>query len=174
MNPLPAETGANLIWAPVNMQDASRLLATESIQDQPLGTPVDTQDQPEIEPQGKRTLARFSSCFAGLYSDAVGRCIQRTNKNLETLSPILTPLFSSIATTFEDEARSQFHLPDSWRCSDKIVRDLVKAVSGKASTWTIEQRDAIVAGEMGKTLKTLLYAIYREAGAAIAEGYSNE
>jgi HK97 family phage portal protein len=176
MNPAPEGSGAEIYWAPVNMQDASRLLITESIQDQPVNANTDPVQAaaPKVDPEASRSLARFSTAFVGLYRDAVGRCIQRTNKDADTLSPILTPLFTSISETFEDEARTQFNLPAEWKPSEKIVRDLVKATSSKATTWTMEQRDQIVAGEMGKTLKTILHSIYREAGSAIAERDLNE
>jgi HK97 family phage portal protein len=163
MNPLPGDEG-NLTWAPVNMQDASRMLDTESIQDQP----IDAAPAPQ-ETKGLRSyFAKYSSGFLSLFKDAVGRITTRNKRDADSLNQILAPVLQSITELIEGEARSQFRLNAEWHASDKTQRDYIKSLCSRAAEWKTEDKDAIASAELGKAVRSLYFAIYREAGASIA------
>jgi HK97 family phage portal protein len=164
-NPIGPE--GDVYWCPVNMQNAARLLDTEPIQDQPIGTDPADPNAPPTESQ-RSLFAGYVPAFATVFNDAVGRAAQRSKRDAETLTPILTPVLDSIAAMVTTEARSQFRLPDTWMPSDKIVRDYVKAATSRASDWTVENRDQTASTELMKAIKSIQIGIFRDAGAAIA------
>jgi hypothetical protein len=164
MNPLPGAEG-NLTWAPVNMQDSSRMLDTESIQDQPIDAAPATQ-----ETKGLRSyFAAYSSGFLSIFKDAVGRITSRSKRDADSVTQILAPVLQSITFLIEGEAQSQFQLSDDWHASDKTQRDYIKSLTNRASEWKAEDKDTIASAELNKAVRSLYYAVYREAGAAIAE-----
>jgi HK97 family phage portal protein len=92
-NDIRKELGENPIgpvgdvyWAPVNMQNAELTLTTESIQDQPIGTPP-----PALDDTARQ--------YQRLYRDAVGRLAARSadKRDLATVTQIFEPLVASIA-----------------------------------------------------------------------------
>lgn len=167
MNPLEGDEG-NLTWSPVNMQDSKRLLDTESIQDQPLNA------TPDITPGMRSYFAQYVSGFLSIYKDAVGRVTARSKRDVESLTPILAPVLQSIAEPIESEARTQFRLSADWKASDKAQRDFIKSAASRSPEWTAEKRDEIASAELGKAIRTLYYAIFREAGAALADRSLND
>jgi HK97 family phage portal protein len=166
MNPLAGPEG-NLTWAPVNMQDSTRMLTTESIQDQPVGAPEPNAQEPDT--QARNLFKIYGPSFLSIYKDAVGRASARSKRDAETITPILTPVLRSMTEAIESEARSQFRLADSWHASDKIQRDFIKSAASRAADWKPEEKGQIAGDELAKAFRTLYYAIYREAGAALAE-----
>ncbi len=161
-NPIGPE--GDIFWAPVNMQNAARLLDTESIQDQPIDTtsaaqPTETQ---------RRLFGAYVPDFSRLFVDAVGRAAQRSTRDAETLTPIFAPILESISALVLDEARSQFHLPDNWNPADKIIRDCIKSVASRANDWKADDKAQIASLELNKAIRSIHFNTYREAGAAIA------
>jgi HK97 family phage portal protein len=152
---------SSIRWAPVNMQDAARLLDTESIQDQPIGTdPAD--------PQQRDLFGPYLPMLTRMLQDAVGRAVQRSKKDAETLAPIFSPILDSIISIVTTEARKQFTLPDDWQPSEKITKDYLKAAASRAATWTEENRTQAASQELHKATQAAHIAVYREAGAALA------
>jgi HK97 family phage portal protein len=163
-NPIGPE--GDIYWAPVNMQNAARMLDTESIQDQPLGGP--TPAPPEPTPAQRSMFNAYIPAFTGLFNDAVGRITIRSKRDAETITPILLPVLESISQIVVAEARSQFRLPDAWEPSDKIIRDCIKSVSTRTHDWTPETKQQNAGSELNKAIRSIHLNIYREAGAAVA------
>lgn len=159
-NPVGPE--GDILWAPVNMQNAARLLDTESIQDQPIGD-----EAPPTEAQ-RNLFASYVPAFSKLFTDAVGRATQRSKRDAETLTPIFAPVLESISGIVLDEARAQFRLPEEWNPADKAIRDCIKSVATRAKDWALDDKTQIASRELNKAIRSLHFAIYREAGAAIA------
>jgi hypothetical protein len=162
-NPIGPE--GDIYWAPVNMQNAARMLDTESLQDQPIGGPQPT---PEPTPAQRSMFEAYVPAFTGLFNDAVGRITTRSKRDTDALTPILSPVLESISQVVVAEARSQFRLPDAWMPSDKIVRDCIKSVATRAYDWKPETKAQNAGIEMNKAIRTIHLGIYREAGAAVA------
>jgi HK97 family phage portal protein len=161
-NPIGPE--GDIYWAPVNMQNAARLLDTEPIQDQPIGTEP---NDPPTEQQ-RSLFAGYVPAFAGVFKDAIGRVTQRSKRDADSLSPILAPVLASIVSMVTTEARRQFSLSDTWQPSDRIVRDYVKAASSRAPEWTTESRDQVASSELIRAIKSIHIGVFRDAGAAVA------
>jgi HK97 family phage portal protein len=162
-NPIGPE--GDIYWAPVNMQNAARMLDTESLQDQPIGGPEPTS---EPTPAQRSMFDAYIPAFNGLFNDAVGRITTRSKRDAETITPILLPVLESISQIVVTEARSQFRLPDVWEPSDKIIRDCIKSVSTRAIDWKPETKLQNASSELNKAIRSIHLNIYREAGAAIA------
>jgi HK97 family phage portal protein len=158
-NPIGPE--GDVYWCPVNMQDAARLLDTEPIQDQPIGTdPAD--------PQQRDLFGPYLPMLTRMLQDAVGRAVQRSKKDAETLAPIFSPILDSIISVVTTEARKQFNLPDDWQPSEKIAKDYFKAAASRAATWTDDNRTQAASQELYKATQAAHISVYREAGAALA------
>jgi HK97 family phage portal protein len=169
LNPVGPE-GDVLIYQ-TNTQNLARLLDTESTLDQPVGGP-DPANQPPA--QQRSLFPDYVPAFTGLFRDAVGRAAQRSKKDAETLSPVLTPVIDSISSLIVTEARKQFGLPDEWQPSDKIGREYLKAAASRAADWTAENRDESAAAELAKAIKTIHIGVFRDAGAAVAIRSTND
>jgi len=160
-NPVGPE--GDILWAPVNMQNAARLLDTESVQDQP----IDAEAQPTTETQ-RSLFAAYVPAFSRLFTDAVGRATSRSKRDAEALTPIFAPVLESISALVLDEARAQLSLPEEWNPADKAIRDVIKSAATRAKDWTADQKTQIASTELNKAIRSLHFSIYREAGAAIA------
>lgn len=166
-NPIGPE--GDVFWSPVNMQNAARMLDTESTLDQPIGTDPAGAD-PAVPPtSAQRSLfAPYLSAMTGLFSDAVGRVTTRSKRDATSLSPILRPVLVAIASIVVTEARSQFRLGDDWQPSGKVAHEYVKGLAARAVEWTPETRDQITETELLKAIRSIHIGIFREAGAAVA------
>jgi HK97 family phage portal protein len=169
-NPIGPE--GDIYWAPVNMQNAARLLDTESIQDQPLDADP---TKPIVRPgaaaptdEERNLFAAYIPSYSKLFIDAVGRASSRSKRDAEALTPIFAPVLESISELLLTEARSQFKLPDDWNPAQKAVRDCIKSAASRAREWSAEEKVKFASMELSKALRSLHFAIYREAGATLA------
>jgi HK97 family phage portal protein len=167
-NPIGPE--GDIYWAPVNMQNAARLLDTESIQDQPIAS----DNAPPVTPAERNLFDAYIPAYSKLFIDAVGRASTRSKRDVETLTPILAPVLDSISSLVVTEARSQFNLPDDWNPAEKIIKDHIKAASSRAKEWTPETKEQAASVELNKALRSLHIGIFREAGATVAIRSTNE
>jgi HK97 family phage portal protein len=159
-NPIGPE--GDLLWAPVNMQNAANMLKTA---DEPAPTPATPVDP---TPAQRSLFDSYISAFNSIFKDAVGRVTTRSKRDVETITPIFTPVLESIASIVEAEARTQFSLGDEWKPSDKTTREYLKAAATRAADWTAETRDTSAGAELSKAIRAIHLGIFREAGAAIA------
>jgi HK97 family phage portal protein len=180
-NPIGPE--GDLYWAPVNMMNAARLLNTEPVLVQPIpdpNAPVPPDPAPKDKPneapteQQRSLFDAYVPAFTGLFNDAIGRVTARSKRDMESISPILTPVLESIASIVAAEARSQFKLPDTWKPSDKVVRDYLKSAASRADSWTAENRDQSAGAELTKAIRSIHIGLFRDAGAAVATRSTNE
>jgi HK97 family phage portal protein len=177
-NPIGPE--GDIYWAPVNMMNAERMLNTEPVLVQPVPGTARTGSGPTDAPkdvpteQQRSLFDAYIPAYTGLFKDAVGRATQRSKKDADTLSPILTPVLSSIASIVTTEARAQFKLPDTWTPSDKMVRDYIKSASTRAQDWTELNKDQAAGAELSKAIRSIQIGIFRDAGAAVASRSTNE
>ena len=142
------------------MQNAARLLNTESTLDQPA--------EAAPTPAQRSLFDAYLPAMTGVFSDAVGRVMTRGKRDAESLMPILRPVLESIASIVVTEARGQFRLQDDWQPSGKVTHDYVKAVASRAADWTPETREQVTGAELSKAIRSIHIGIYREAGAAVA------
>jgi HK97 family phage portal protein len=165
-NPIGPEGDIRLV--PVNMQNADRLLDTESIQDQPVDVDPNAPGVGDTK-QMRNYFAHYSKAYSSLFSDAVGRALTRSKRDIDTLTPIFSPVLDAITELMEEEARSQFCLSPEWHGSDKTTRDYLKSMSTRATDWAAENKQQITDTEIRKALRSIYIGIYRDAGAAVAE-----
>lgn len=156
-NPIEGEAGS-AYWAPVNMTNAANLTVNPTSGPE---LPAPTQDQRSL-------FSNYLPLFTNLFGDAVGRVTARSKRDIESISPILTPLLDSISSLAITEARKQFKLPDTWMPSDKAAKDYLKGVTTRAAAWTPEGKDAAIGEELSRALRTIHIGTFKEAGSAIA------
>jgi hypothetical protein len=113
--------------------------------------------------------ARYERSFSPLFTDAVGRSSARAKRDVDSLTPIFSPVLESIAELIEGEARVQFNLDAEWRNSGKVSREFLKSLSIRSVDWTAENKAETTQQEVKKAVRALRLGIYREAGAAVAE-----
>jgi hypothetical protein len=175
-NPIGPEGDIRLV--PVNMQNAARLLDTESLQDQPIGTdPTAPTPTGTTSPQrgGVGDTKGMRSSFAPLFCDAIGRYSARSKQDADSLALIFGPVLEGITELIEGEARSQFNLDAEWHNSGKVTRDYLKGLTTRSIDWTPENKLEATQQEVRKAIRALHIGIYREAGATVAEkGFENE
>lgn len=162
-NPIDDPEG-DIRWAPVNMTNAANLVAPAA----------DPSPEPLLDPptdadaQQRDLFGAYLPMLNRVLQDAVGRAVQRSKKDADTLTPIFAPLVDSAVTIATAEARKQFNLPDEWQPSDKVAKDYVKAASSRAAIWTAENRDQAASQELYKLTQAALIGVFREAGGEIA------
>ena len=167
MNP-SADDDADLTIIPVNMQNSARLTDTESLQDQPVGTDPNKGGVGDTSGMSSYS-ARYERSFSPLFTDAVGRSSARAKRDVDSLTPIFSPVLESIAELIEGEARVLFNLDAEWRYSGKVSREFLKSLSIRSVDWTAENKAETTQQEVKKAVRALRLGIYREAGAAVAE-----
>lgn len=163
----------DIYWCPVNMTNAENLLKSD--EDEPTPGPEGEQGT-EPTTQGIRNMfAHYVRSFTAIYSDGLGRILTRSKRDADVLTQVFAPLLGSIQELIEQEARTQFRLAPDWHASDKALKDYIKGAVTRSPEWEQEKRLEITAAELHKAIRSLYFAVYREAGAAIAErGLSNE
>lgn len=159
-NPIGPE--GDVYWAPVNMTNAANLIAKA-----PTPDPLPLVDPPT--PSQRSLFDGFLPAFNGLFADAVGRVTSRSKRDVESISPILSPVLDSITAIIITEARNQFSLPDTWTPADKLVRDYLKGVSTRSADWTAEAKVQIAGAEMSKAIRSIHIGVFSAAGATVAQ-----
>lgn len=148
---------------------------TEPIDQQPIVDP-DTQlalpapkDDDAPTQQERDVLGSLTSSYIRLFRDAVGRVSSREQRDSGLISQVFQPILRSISDAAEQYAAEQFDLSREWHGDlDGVVRDHLKAIDKRASSWTADGVDDIAANEMRKAVRALSINIFREAGARVA------
>jgi HK97 family phage portal protein len=147
----------DVYWTPVNMQNSTLLLDTESIQDQPIGT---------TPPPPDGTTRQYLR----LYRDAVGRLAARSadKRDLATVTSIFEPLLASIAETGAERAKRSTNVP-GWQYEPaKPISEYLHKLTERCATWKSEDLDAIAAQELQKVTKLLLLSAHRSVAERVA------
>jgi hypothetical protein len=140
----------DVYWTPVNMQTSELLLDTESIQDQPIGTP----------PPAPNDVARQ---YLRLYRDAVGRLASRSadKRDLATVTQIFEPLVASIAELGAEHAKRNTRSTEWQYEPAKAIAEYLQRLTERVANWKTDELDSIAAQELHKVTKTLTLAAHR-------------
>jgi HK97 family phage portal protein len=144
-NPGPKEL--DVYRVPVNMQAASTLLNTESIQDQPLAgaAPADAPSPELPDPVGtdagetaptpaeRKLLGVYAASFAGLYARAFRRLYGRDKRDSASIHATVRPILRCIA----DLALEMHSIPADSReaLAETLVDDVVKGMDKRVAKW---------------------------------------
>jgi HK97 family phage portal protein len=170
-------------WVPVNMQNADRLLDTESVQDQPIGDqPLlgDGNSHDDATPTAaeRSMLGRYTTAYISIYRDAFGRLLKRDKRDFETVAALFAPVLRSIADVAQDTAMSQNHLTMMPSAAlDRHVETVCRSLAKRAETYTADDAESAVGTEFAKAVRSLVINIRRDAAAFAAEqeiGVSHE
>ena len=126
----PAGPECDVYVAPVNYQNAKRLLDTESLQDQPIGGAEPAPTEAE-----RSMLGIYTRSYLTLYSDAFKRLETRNKRRITTrLSGHYSgPFLRSIADTALDKTPG---FPDlAGDNIDPIITDTLKSMAKRAAKW---------------------------------------
>ena len=159
-NPIGPE--GDVYWCPVNMTNSEALLH-ETKPPEPSPSPDSSQDD-----EVRDLYTAYIPAFASVFADGVGRICQRSKRDVDGVSLILTPILQSIAHIAIAEARTRFELDDSWNPLDRITKDAVKSIATRAADWTDAEKQQISATELHKAIRSIHINTFREAGAALA------
>jgi HK97 family phage portal protein len=166
LNPVVAPE-ANLLWAPVNMQDAARLLNTESIQDQPVDA------NPALpSPDQRSMLNRYSTAYIAVYRDAFGRLLKRKQRDYETILTLFTPVLRSIADAALEHAAAKHGLTNvtaDASLSQKNIDLVCRSMEKRAKGFHESEIDALCQSEFLKAIRSLHINTARDCAAAVAE-----
>lgn len=156
---------------PVNMQNAERLLDTESVQDQPVGGDPNNSDaggddpnKPKAPTAAERNLlGRFTRGYIPVFCDGFTRLLKRDKRDSDAIAALLGPVFRSIADASMEQNGSAEPAPDH------VIEDLVKSMTGRAAKWSA-QLDDTQAAELARTeflrvLRSIHINISRECAA---------
>lgn len=147
----------------VNYQNATRLLDTESIQDQPIDEATPTQAE-------RNMLGVYTRSYISIYSDAFRRLSTRNKRDYDTVSVLFRPVLRSIAdmATGNQSAFPSF----SGDAIDGVITDTLKAMAKRAAKWPIaicaEEMAAYANAEFLRAVRSIHIAVSREAAAANA------
>lgn len=153
---------------PVNMMSAKRLLDTESIEVQPIGTlPAgkgDDEPTPPPTPQERSALAQYRTAYLRLFQDAVARVLKRDKRDFALVAQAFGPTLESITQLAGTESRA-LSGDDKWEFeAGKTMERHLTALTTRSATWKAEDAGAIAATELTKAVRSLLYASCRAAG----------
>jgi hypothetical protein len=164
MNPAGPELDVFLV--PVNMQNAARLLDTESLQDQPIGgilPPPDPTDDPTPTPQERSTLKQYRTAYLSLFRDAVSRVVTRDKPDFKAVAQTFGPVLESISGLAEQD--SQPIAGDSnWQFDPyKAIEKQLTGITERAAKWKPEDVLTIAASELTRAVRAMVYASSRSA-----------
>lgn len=160
----PGGPELDIYLVPVNMQNAKRLLDTESIQDQPID--ADPSAPTDAERSALNTL---TEAYILLFRDAFGRASTRNKRDFDSLSACFRPVLTSICEEVERQAGLKFDLNDHWNdCQERTLRDVVKSMEKRAGDWTEDKSTEFAGIEFNKAVRAIVLNVYRDAGAAVA------
>lgn len=164
-NPGPPEL--DIYMCAVNMQNAARLLDTESIEVQPIGgPPVPTPDAdppPPPTPQERSALAQYRVAYITLFSDAVARVCKRDKRDFAGVAQAFGPTLESITQLASAESRV-LSGDDKWDFdSGKTLEKHLTAITNRSAAWKLEDAATIATQELTRAVRAILYASCRAA-----------
>jgi hypothetical protein len=170
-NPIGAE--GDVYLAPIQYQNAKRLLDTESLQDQPLlSSEPDAKpaDDAAPTPDERSAMARYTSGYLTIYRDAFGRLLKRDKRDFDTISSLFSPVLRSIAEAAQDFAMSKAGLsviPNS--DINKHIEAVCSSMAKRAAEYTETDADASAGAEFRKAVRALVINTARDCAAFAAE-----
>ncbi|MBB6144725.1 HK97 family phage portal protein [Silvibacterium bohemicum] len=173
----PGGPELDVYLVPVNMQNAARLLDTESLQDQP----INSDPQVTTTPEERNLLGTFTRSCITVFRDGMGRLAHRNKRDFEAISTIFKPVLRSIANLSIEH--NGLPLTGSADPADGVIDDALKAIEKRAAKWpesvTDAEIDSLAQTEFTKAVRSIHANITREIAAsraisALTPGTSNE
>jgi HK97 family phage portal protein len=163
-NPGPAEL--NVYRAPVNYQNAKRLLDANTPLDDATNETKNDDVEDGIPTQQERNMfGAYTNAYLTLYKDAFTRFVSHKNKDIRSITTIFSPIYQSIAgmavANMSGQQRSLLDMHDD------IVTDALKSMSKRTVKWPseIEDINTFMVAEFNKTVRSIHIAVARqEAG----------
>ncbi len=151
----------DVFWVPVNMQNAERLLDTESIQDQPVGAP---------SPVERKMLGKYTSAYLAIFRDAFGRLVHRDKRDASTVQTLLGPVLRSITESAITETAKSYELDsvDALKIDD-YVEVACRSILKRSGTFTEQNTDQTAQAEFVRALRSIHINVNRDIAAAVAE-----
>jgi HK97 family phage portal protein len=163
----PGGPELDVYLVPVNMQNAARLLDTESLQDQPIGgiLPAPAPDpDPVPTPQERSLLAQYRTAYLRLFQDSVARVCKRDKRDYALIAQAFGPTFESIADLLAAESRALSG--DATWAFDAVTttEKHLAAMTERSAKWKTEDAGTIAAAELTRAVRAMVYAGCRAAG----------
>lgn len=162
MNPGGPELDVYL--TPVNMQNAARLLDTESIQDQPIGN-----DPADSAPQQRALFDHYRRCYFRTFRDAFGRLQTRNKRDLTTISQVFEPVLRSIADFALDHNSAD--IAANGALAEQVVTDVLRSIEKRSLKWVPvddSELQQLIEAEFGKATRAIHIQVARQIAAANA------
>lgn len=150
MNPI-GEDWAEEYWMPVNMT-----LVT---------TPINpgSEDHPPAEEPTMRAYAR-------LFRDAYGRILAREKRDSHALQGCFGPLCLAIRDQFGAAASQEMRVQAAPGVeSERFIADYLAGMGKRAAEWTAENAEETCRIELGRAVRAIRVAVYREMAAEKAK-----
>jgi HK97 family phage portal protein len=163
----PIGPKGDIYLVPVNMMNADLLIDSEPIAEQPLITDG-SKPQPDAQQQTRDALGQYKLAFINLFRDGVGRVCARGKRDSDAIRTCFGPILESLSGLVASFVRSRFGLDDAWQPKMDTVNDLLKGIEKRAASWSQNNMDEATGAELTRSIRGLLLAYSREAGAAIA------
>jgi HK97 family phage portal protein len=172
----PGGPELDVYYAPVNMQDAKRLLDTESLQDQPIAgaDPVDPNAKPGVDPAlptpGERgMLGQYRAAFILQFREAVDSALKLEKIDAAAVAAVFRASLEALA-----KRALEYHgaLPDEIDAQfGGVVADQLKAMAKRSTKWVGVAADELARTEFLKVVRSIHINASRElaAGKAIKQ-----
>jgi HK97 family phage portal protein len=181
-NPGPKEL--DVYRVPVNMQAASTLLDTESIQDQPLAgaAPNDPASTEPPDPTGtddgetaptpaeRKLLGVYAASFAGLYAHSFRRLYGRGKRDSAAINGAVRPILRCVADLALEMACAPAQAREA--IAERLVDDVIKGMDKRAHKWPAGLEgagiDELAGPEFLKAVRSIHINASKELAAASA------
>ncbi len=161
----------DVFWVPVNMQNAERLLDTESVQDQPIDAnpaPAPTQDE-------KKMLGKYTLAYLRIYRDAFDRLLKRDKRDFGAVSSLFAPVLRSIAEAALADSGAKNGLDSVDLQPEAYVEAACRSTVKRLHLIEMDtDLTALAQSEFVKTIRSIHINVNRDVAAAIAEAQVSE
>ena len=109
--------------------------------------------------------------YRALFADAFNRLLSRNRRDKSSFDACFRPLLLVIRGFCKAEAEAQLGIADVPNMeTDKFISDYVGGMEKRGAAWKAESADDIVTEELGRALRAIRVAVYRECATAKAKG----
>jgi HK97 family phage portal protein len=168
LNPIE-EDWAEDYWMPINMTL--------------VDTPIDPTHQdgsgkgdPGEDTAGEtdQVADRYAQHFGRLFRDAFGRVLTRDKRDLKAISAAFGPVLFSARDGLFALAAGQMRVKSKPGAeTDSFLADYMGAMAQRAASWTDRDADTTAASELGRAIRAIRVAAYREAASLKAKSLAN-
>ncbi|MGA2501719.1 MAG: phage portal protein [Tepidisphaeraceae bacterium] len=132
-------------------------------------------DRGERGPKGDSCSVSALEHYKPLFSDAFGRILSRSRRDSDDFKQCFGPLLTAIRVYHKAQAERLFALESGPSVeSEKFVEDYIGGMARRGAGWTFAVvSDAVVNEELGRAIRAIRIAVFRECAAAKAKGVSD-